>query len=206
MQGISLRDDCGLWWPDYDHDPVKCLSFVMRGLKDSDITARYSKHHRTVVQAGGHVGLWPMRLAQTYAKVLTFECEPLLAECIRRNAAQYANIVVHGKALGATVETVKMRGHVSAGSWNIHPNGKHVAEQTTIDALGLDDCDAIILDVEGYEVQALTGARETITRCSPVLHVEELPRAAQGIHEFMRGIGYRLRAKVHADCIYTKGN
>jgi len=43
----------------------------------------------------------------------------------------------------------------------------------TIDDLGLDACDLIQLDVEGFEAKVLQGASQTITRCRPVIMVED---------------------------------
>lgn len=202
MNGISMRDDCKLWWPDYDRDPVKCLSFVHRGLTDMDITIALCKQRRVCVQAGGHAGLWPMRLAEFFQVVYTFECEPLLCECIRRNCKDIPNVMISDKALGAFVGEVKMLGAVSAGSWSISELGKHTVQQTTIDAMQLKRCDAIFLDVEAYEVEALTGARETIKRCRPVIHVEELPRSKAAIQRHMKELGYVAHKAVHSDVVY----
>lgn len=192
-----------MWWPDYDHDPVKCLQFVMNGLKDMDLAIRHCRHRRVAVQAGGHVGLWPRRLAQAFRTVYAFECEPLLAECMRRNCQETTNVLTFQRALGAFDGEVKMRGAASAGSWSIGEEGKHVALQTTIDTFELEYCDAIFLDVEAYEVEALRGAARTIERFKPVIMVEELPRSAGAIQEHMKTIRYRAVEKVHGDVIYV---
>jgi hypothetical protein len=42
-----------------------------------------------------------------------------------------------------------------------------------IDSLPLDFCDAIFLDLEGYEIPALQGAQRTLTNHHPLLVVEE---------------------------------
>lgn len=200
---IHYRDDCNLWWPDYDHDPVKCLQFVMNGIKDMDIAIKHCRHRRVAVQAGGHVGLWPKRLAQAFRTVYAFECEPLLAECMRRNCQEVTNVLPCSLALGSFVGEVKMRGAVSAGSWSVDEAGQHVARQTTIDALNLKHCDAIFLDVEAYEVEALRGAAETIAHHKPVIMVEELPRSMEAIQAHMKTLQYRAVQKVHGDVVYV---
>jgi FkbM family methyltransferase len=203
MNGISYLEDRSLWWPDYDYDPVKCLSFVMKGLKDSDLAIQYCRHRNVAVQAGGHVGLWPKRLAQTFKTVYAFECEPMLAECMRRNCQDTPNVLTFQRALGAFDGEVKMRGAVSAGSWSIDVAGKHTANQTTIDTFELAHCDAIFLDVEAYEVEVLRGATRTIAQHKPVIMVEELPRSTEAIHAHMRALSYRAVKKIHNDVIYV---
>lgn len=76
-----------------------------------------------------------------------------------------------------------------------------------IRVLGLDDAlqgaevNFIKLDVEGHELPALAGARETIRRCRPVLAIsayhrwDDLWRIPDLIHRL--GLGYRLRLAVH---------
>lgn len=204
VRSISFREDCKLWWPDYDKDPVKCLSFVKTGLRDMDIAANICKSRDVCVQAGGHVGLWPIRLAGLFKRVYTFECDPMLYDCMVKNTAKLTSINTSHHALGAFVGEVQVLAAVSAGSWRVDPKGTWRTQQTTIDAMNLDRCDAIYLDVEAYEVEALKGAAETIRRFSPVIHLEELPRAEHAIREHMTGLGYVIRAKVHNDVIYAR--
>jgi len=96
-----------------------------------------------------------------------------------------------------------MRPHKSAGSWAIDPiEGTVPVYLTTIDMLGLKSCDAIILDVEGWEVEALDGGAKTIAAFRPIIHVEELPDAKSKIQAYMKLLHYRPVAAVHKDVIY----
>lgn len=200
---ITFRPDFGVYWPDYDHSPEKCFRFVRHGLSDMDVALGLCQRRRVCVQAGGHVGLWPLRLAGSFGAVYSFECEPVLFECLRRNTAGVANIVVSDCALGALVGDVHMRPSVSAGSWRIDPKGTVRVRQTTIDKLKLSACDALFLDIEGYEVEALRGAAETIRKFRPIVHVEELPRSRDAIREHLSELGYKWAASVHNDCVYV---
>lgn len=201
---VSYRDDFQAWWPDYDHAPEKCFGFVQRGLRDMDIAIGLCKQRKVCVQAGGHAGFWPLRLSGFFEKVYSFECEPVLFECMKRNVSKAKNIIIDDRALGAFVGDVMMRGAVSAGSWSIDPDGQYPVKQTKIDALKLFDCDALFLDIEGYEAEALQGAAETIGKFSPVIHVEELPRSRDAIRKHLRSIDYRLHKRVHGDCVYVR--
>lgn len=60
----------------------------------------------------------------------------------------------------------------------------------TIDSMNLSRLDFMKLDVEGSEVAALKGAKETIERFRPVMFLESLPWDAPKIIEYIRSIGY----------------
>jgi len=56
-----------------------------------------------------------------------------------------------------------------------------------LDSLALTDIDLIELDLEGYEYDALLGAKETIERNKPVLIIEN---AADEVKQFLSTLGY----------------
>src|SRR5678815_2106252 len=122
---ITYREDFKAWWPDYDHAPEKCFRMVRDGLSDIDEAVRLSRKRNVCIQAAGHAGFWPIRLSKFFGHVYTFECEPVLHECLKRNVAASGrkNITISDHALGATIERVRMRGSSSAGSWRIDPEG-----------------------------------------------------------------------------------
>lgn len=204
--GITFRRDIGIpegvWWPDYDHAPAKCMEFVQHGLPAVDRVAHYCGRMRECVQAGGHAGFWPMALAAKFEHVHTFEPERALFDCMARNCTA-ANVTMYRHGLGSLAGTVKFRSHVSAGSWRVDDEGDHLITLLTIDQLNLTRCDAILLDIEGYEVQALAGATATIERCRPVILVELLPRSKDAIDECLRRRGYVQRERFGRDGIYT---
>lgn len=201
--GISWRADFGCWWPDYDQYPDKCFFLVNRNLTDMDVAATLCLRRHTCVQAGGHAGLWPKRLAGIFHQVFTFEPDPPLFACAEKNLAGIKNIVLKKQALGEKAGTAMFQQYFSAGSGRIDPAGDIETEVVTIDSLNLQACDAIFLDIEGHEVGALQGAAATIKRFRPVLMVEELPRAREEIQAHLRALGYRMLKKVHKDCVYV---
>lgn len=203
---IAFRPEFDCWWPEYDKWPMQTHRRVHARLKDATIAARYCRQHAVVVQAGGHVGFWPLSLAKQFGQVFTFEPDRACFECLVRNTAAFPNITASPRALGPARGFVQIgpQGD-SSGGFTISDHGAFHVEQISIDELDLPVCDALVLDVEAYEVPVLQGALRTIERFSPVIHVEELPRVREAIHELMTALDYREVFKVHGDRIYKRG-
>lgn len=179
----------GLWWPD---DCGETWRHALQHLSSIEDAIRRCRQRRLAVQAGGNIGLWPRRLAVDFARVITFEPEPVSRACLVANVP--AHVEVRGEALGAAagVCAVKRRG---LGSHRVlDGNGVTVI---ALDDLGLTDVDLFQLDVEGYEHHALIGARQTIARCRPVIQVELRGFTAKygttddAIRQELNAVGYR---------------
>jgi FkbM family methyltransferase len=155
------------------------------------------------VQAGARVGLWPIELAERGAHVHAFEPEPVNFDCALRNVTlrgHSGRVTLTRAALGAQTRPLYLS--LSRESNGEHYVGKNrfsiLVPATTIDLLKLEHCAAIFLDLEGYELEALVGAVETLRRCKPVVVVEENALCARyhrergDVERFMAGLGYRL--------------
>ena len=143
---------------------------------------------RFAVDIGGHVGLWAMWLVDYFRHVDTFEPVPLFADILPFNMRGRTNWTLHRYALGNEAGTVSITvPEAQTGGAHIanrnpvnvkyNPNGKNSTfdgiEMRTLDSFGFDDVDFIKIDVEGYELPVVRGARETILRCRPNVVVEQ---------------------------------
>lgn len=150
--------------------------------------------HRAVVQAGGCSGLWPIALAHYFARVYTFEPEPINFLCLEANVKATPNVSAFECALGDRSTSVGMtRPKVGAGLWRVEGEGD-IPMHTIDHVLGDVAVDAIVLDIEGYEVQALRGAERVIERDRPVLWFEFLHHTAD-IETFLAEHGYTAPAR-----------
>jgi FkbM family methyltransferase len=174
--------------------------------RDVNLFMTFCKDFRLCVQAGGHVGVWPKGFADRFETVITFEPDPYLYQCLLRNLTDVVNVFEYPAALGAKPAITKMKKHPSAGSWSVDPVGGTVeVAQTTIDEVVKDrPCDGIVLDIEGYEFEALKGARKTVERCKPPIMVERLPgsTSAIAVQEWLSGMGYCEAYHIHSDVIH----
>src|SRR4029077_10370857 len=63
----------------------------------------------------------------------------------------------------------------------------------TIDSLELAKLKLIKIDVDGHELQVLKGAEKTITRCSPIIYIEnEIAEKREAMVAWLIDHGYRL--------------
>lgn len=168
---------------------------------------------RVAVQAGGNLGIFPKRLAETFEAVYTFEpAEDLFAHLVYN--APEPNIVKVQAVLGDAPRLVGLSRVRRDGRPNPHGGITHVSGDGIVPTLRLDDfhlpvCDLIQLDVEGWELYAIRGAQDTIRRCRPVLVVEiNKNQGFVGIEpDWLRAVitdlGYRCVERLSSDEVYV---
>ncbi len=155
---------------------------------EAEIFRQLVKPGMTVVEAGANIGTHTLMLAQACApgRLIAFEPQQRVFQLLCANLAAngVANVTALPEAMGAAPGTARLPaldyaedhnyGAVSpsldadAGDW---AEGR-AARITPLDALALPACDFLKIDVEGWEADALRGARETILRCRPMIYVE----------------------------------
>lgn len=128
----------------------------------------------TVVQAGGNVGVYPAHLAKHFREVHTFEPDPANYTCLAANIQKVkGTIAAHHAALGEYDGTcgVKRLDLENMGMVQVIEGGE--IPMRRIDTLELPECDLIWLDIEGYELNALIGAEQTIEKYWPAIIIED---------------------------------
>ena len=134
----------------------------------------------SMVHAGTFFGDMVPTFAKACPKTL-YAFEPVLENYVLAKLGVEANgldnVVLTNAGLGTEIKPARID---TGGEDGVHRGGSSRIAQagqatalTKIDALGLDDLSLLQLDVEGFEAYALAGAAETVTRCSPVILVED---------------------------------
>lgn len=130
---------------------------------------------RTVLQAGGHCGLYPRFLAEKFGQVVTLEPDFQSFYCLTLNA-DMSNVIKINAALGREPGSCQLdRAAQNTGTTRMSSQVQdgQVIPRMTIDGLNLRCVDLIWLDVEGYEMFALAGAEQTIKRWKPLILFED---------------------------------
>jgi FkbM family methyltransferase len=135
---------------------------------------------RAAVDVGAHVGSYTVRLARIAPRVFAFEPDEELAAFLSRAAPD--NVVVSSDALSDTagwktfrVPVEKGRRSETLGSLAPLDSESTIDRQvrtTTLDALADEDIGFVKVDVEGHEIEVLSGGRDLVLRCRPVFLLE----------------------------------
>lgn len=130
---------------------------------------------RTAIDIGAHYGSWSRYLSREFRRVYSFEPMPETIACCEKNLAGFRNVVLERAAVGDRTGSVS----VGVGKMYSHPGMETIVsfegdtKMVSIDSLNLSNVDFIKIDVEGFELGVLKGARNTLLRDKPVVLFEE---------------------------------
>ena len=158
---VRLADNFGvfLWhYPDfYEKEEVETFcSFIKPGA--------------VVLDVGANLGLYTLLAAKRGAQVFAVEADPLNAEMLRHNLKinrLEARVTIFELAATESERQIPFyRSVFNMGESNVLGNGILAGEiqGRPIDSLRLPPIDICKMDIEGAEIIALTGMRETIAR------------------------------------------
>lgn len=183
---------------------------MAKDIRVIDVALKHVIGRDCVIQAGARVGLWPKTLAKHFRKVIAFEPETRNYDCAKANLADCDNVELHKAALGGSHYDawVAFSDKKSGSHWvqGEKPEAGEHCDVRSIDFLNALP-DAIFLDIEGMELAALTGGRQTIEACRPVIVVEQNDsRLRYGVEkkqisDVLKAFGYRVVDRVGKDLI-----
>lgn len=211
----KLWEEKNIFWPECEQQ--KDYEHAFGRIDAIDAAVRLCKGRTRCIQAGGWIGMWPLKLSEHFEHVATWEPVPYLYECLLANLChrKVTNVTARPVALGAhdgAVElTVALSGCTSAVPEDSAKYQSRVLEKRAVPMEKLDGalagaaaCDALFLDVERYEISVLEGAKQLIKKFSPVITVEILKGENERMGAYMESIGYRPRDRAHNDWIFTR--
>lgn len=164
----------------------------------------------TVVQAGGNLGQWPLYLAQKFKTVWTFEPSPINFSCLCLNTQGVNNIFKFQAGLGRYNTFMGIQEDVG------NCEGTFIGGEGTIPIVALDSVwprqmplDLLLLDVEGFELEAVMGASEIIDQWGPPILLEwrAFDRHTfdpEELHSLLEKWGYRWIDNASKDRIYAR--
>ena len=147
---------------------------------------KHLKPGDVAIDCGANIGTLTRAMLDAGAYVVAIDANHAALECLQKNCGGERVFILRA-AVSDLPGVIRVVPDINAGASYCAEveEGEVLAENTaTVAAIALDDLDVgdpvvIKLDVEGYEVKALRGARNLIRRCRPVLIVEVNPSALQ---------------------------
>jgi FkbM family methyltransferase len=192
------------WLGKYSHN-----QFENYQIEEYNSALKYVKNFRTSLDLGANLGIMSARMVKDFKMVHAFE--PLFYDHLQKNV-KTDNIKIYPHAVGEKQKTVTMRiGHYHSGGSNIVDHlaiGKDYknVQVVTIDSYDIPDVDFIKIDVEGYEWNAIQGAKKTIKNNEPVLLVElkQNNKNYNDIIYFFKNLNYNYKSVGEIDTVFYK--
>lgn len=169
---------------------------------------KFIKNYRHAVDIGSHVGLLAYNFSHDFQAVTCFEPTPEHIDCWKMNMWGRDNATLYEVALGKEDGSVSLGRRTGNSSGDTQIVGSGNIPMKTLDSYNLENIDFIKIDCEGYELNILEGAKETIMRCKPCIMVEQKGDMAQrfglpklGAVDFLQSLGATLKMEISGDYI-----
>ena len=204
----------------FDPDQVTAL----KGL--AALRKHYFADGVLAVDCGANVGVFTIELSKHmkgWGSVISIEAQEFIYYALAGNIAinncfnARAILAAVGAGNGAMmIPVLDYTASASFGSLELKPTAKEYIGQKvdysqesmvevrlmSIDSLCLPRLDLLKIDIEGMEIEALSGGADTISRLKPICYVELLKSDATRINAFFSERGYRA-FPVGPDCLYV---
>jgi FkbM family methyltransferase len=126
---------------------------------------------RRIIDCGGHIGNWTINWHDKCEKIEAFEPNTEILPIFKEQTKNIKNLSLHEVALGDRPGTVDMDYESHKGTYHVTTDNGPI-EIKTLDSYNFQDVDIIKIDVEGFEVPLLDGAKETILSNRPWIQIE----------------------------------
>ena len=168
---------------------------------------KHAQNRSLVLDVGAHCGIMTRRMARDFYRVVAFE--PVHYNLLRNNTVDLPNVEIHPVAAtdrntGAVPIQLNLE---NSGDCRIgvSPDAIRITvDQRTIDSYNFSGVGAIKMDIQGAELQALKGARNTILGDRPtmMLEIELTDPNRLAIEQFLFDLDYRQIYRRSADTIW----
>lgn len=195
------------------------------GKRSRDESLKYVTNFDKCVDIGAHVGISVLQWAPLFKQVTGFEPMVDHYDCLVKNTAHLENVTVYNCAMSNQSSMLKgaYRTMKNSGSFQLvdeefvevnHKKTKiYDIPSRRLDEFTFDSVGLIKIDVEGWELEVLKGAAQTITQHRPVLMIEFTHgggRENKSMHSYdvadyyklIEDLQYDQVAEVDGDTIY----
>ena len=184
----------------------------------------YVEDWQFAIDIGANIGLWSKDLSKYFDQLVCFEPNPMCQDCLKKNI-NLSNSKIYSCALGDKEDAKNLFIHHSNSGASSFVNktkigfkedksivyGEFPKDTPTINATvkKLDNfnykkIDFIKIDVQGFEINVLKGAYNTLKTNSPVLCIEEDDPKNSLIIPFLENLNYELVDVIIKEHVFKK--
>ena len=167
-----------------------------------DAALQYIKQWRVCLDIGSNIGQWTRPLSKKFESVVCFEPNPNFRECFEKNI-QEKNVLLWPYGLSDKEHKAKQ----DFNSTVLHEEDGDI-DCRTLDSFGLTNVDFVKIDVDGFEIPLLNGARETLSKNDPVINIEMKRDKRTDIvvkcESILKDLGYEFQKRTKSDEVWLK--
>ena len=186
------------------HDKPTFLDDASNGAQrlQRDAALEYVKQWRVCLDIGSNIGQWTRPLSRKFESVVCFEPNPNFRECFKKNINEN-NVLLWPVGLSDKEHKAK-QGFNST----VLRNEEGDIDCRTLDSFALTNVDFVKIDVDGFEIPLLNGAKETLIKNNPVINIEmkkdKRSNIAQQCEHILQDLGYKFHKRTKSDEVWLK--
>tara|TARA_Y100000741_G_scaffold352701_1_gene325076 strand:- start:364 stop:963 length:600 start_codon:yes stop_codon:yes gene_type:complete len=167
-----------------------------------DSALNYVKKWRVCLDIGSNIGQWTRPLSKKFESVVCFEPNPNFNECFKKNITE-ANVLLWPYGLSDREHKARQ----NFNSTQLQSEDGNI-DCRTLDSFGLTNVDFVKIDVDGFEVPLLNGARQTLTDNNPVINIEMKRHKRSSVvskcDAILKDLGYQFKKRTKSDEVWLR--
>ena len=160
------------------------------------------KKWRVCLDIGSNIGQWTRPLCKKFQSVVCFEPNPNFRQCFEKNITE-KNVVLWPYGLSDKEHKAKQ----DFNSTQLQNEDGDI-DCRTLDSFGLTNVDFVKIDVDGFEVPLLNGAKQTLMKNNPVINIEmkrdKRSNVVRKCESILKDLGYKFVKRTKSDEIWVK--
>jgi len=181
----------------------KCLKEFLEWCRSRD------KKFNTVLDIGAWCGTWSAEFAPYCKKIYAIEPDQTHFECLLKNLSSFDNIELLDYAVGDTETSVSLTDDNFTQARRIYSVGNILMK--TVDSFQFNSVDLIKIDVEGFEMNVLRGAKDTLKDCNFLMielnnNSKKYDSSNNEIEKYLQELGFTTLIDKWPDKVFIRNN
>ena len=177
----------------------KCL------LKFLEYCKTQHKKFKTVIDVGAWCGTWSKAIEPFAKRVIAFEPDRVHFTCLERNCT--INCTPMNMAVGSSNKNVSLTKDNFTQAKRVEEEGN--ITMVTVDSYEYTDIDLIKIDVEGYEMEVLKGAKNTLANTQYLMvelnnNTKKYGSSNVDVEKYIASLGFKLLLEHWPDKVFYR--